>query len=43
MQRKAKLDIDYKILHTSGKKVIKSNMTDKLIQEDLDVILDLDE
>ena len=43
MHRKAKLNIDYKILHTSGKKVIKNNMTDKLIQEDLDVILDLDE
>ena len=43
MHRKAKLNIDYKILHTSGKIVIKNNMTNKLIQDDLDVILDIDE
>ena len=43
MHRKAKLNIDYKILHTSGAKVIKNNMTDKLIQEDLDVVLDIEE
>ena len=42
MHRKAKLNIDYKILHTSGAKVIKTNMTDKLIQEELDLVLEID-
>ena len=43
MHRKAKLNIDYKVLHTSGIKVIKNNMTDKLIQEELDLVLDIEE
>ena len=43
MHRKAKLNIDYKILHTSEIKVIKNNMTDKLIQEELDLVLDIEE
>ena len=43
MHRKAKLNIDYKILHTSGIKVIKNNMIDKLIQEELDLVLDIEE
>ena len=42
MHRKAKLDIDYKILHTSGNKVIKNNMAEKLIQEDLELVIDID-
>ena len=42
MHRKAKLDLDYRILHTSGEKVIKI-MTEKLVQEDLDSVSDLDE
>ena len=43
MHRKAKLNIDYKILHTSGSKVIKIDMTEKLIQEDLDSVFDIEE
>ena len=42
MNRRVKLDLDYKILHTSGLKVVK-NMTEKLVQEDLDSVTDLDE
>ena len=46
MQRKVKKDLDYKILHTSGSKVIKpAKMTDirKVKQLELDCIDDLDE
>ena len=43
MHRKAKLNIDYKILHTSGIKVIKNNMTDKQIREELDLVVDIEE
>ena len=43
MHREAKINNDFKILHTSGVKVIKNNMTDKLIQEDLDVVLNIEE
>ena len=43
MNWREKLNLDYKILHTSGEKVIKTNMTEKLIQEDLDSVSDLEE
>ena len=43
MSRKAKLNLDYKLLHTSGVEVIKNNMTDELIQEELDSVLDTEE
>ena len=43
MNRREKLNFDYKILHTSGLKVIKNNMTEQLVQEDLDSVTDLDE
>ena len=43
MNRREKLNLDYKILHTSGLKVIKNNMTEKLVREDLDSVTDLDE
>ena len=37
-----KFNIDYKV-HTSGVKVIKNNMTDKLILEELDLVLEIEE
>ena len=43
MNPREKLNLDYKILHTSGLKVIKNNMTEQLVQEDLDSVTDLDE
>ena len=43
MNPREKLNLDYKILHTSGLKVIKNNMTETLVQEDLDSVSDLDE
>ena len=43
MNRREKLNLEYKILHTSGLKVIKNNMTEKLVQDDLDSVSDLDE
>ena len=43
MRRNVKLDWDYKILHTSGEKVIKpAKMTERFIQMELDCIDDLD-
>ena len=43
MRRTVKLDWDYKILHTSGEKVVKSvEMTERFIQIELDCIDDLD-
>ena len=43
MRRTVKLDWDYRILHTSGEKVVKPvKMTDRFIQNELDCIDDLD-
>ena len=43
MRRTVKLDLDYKILHTSGEKVVKPvKMTERFIQNELDCIDDLD-
>ena len=38
MSHRAKLDLDYKTLHTVGKQVIKLNMTDTLTQEDSGIL-----
>ena len=40
MQRKVKKDLDYKILHTSGEKVIKpAKMTDILKIKQLELVI----